>query len=351
MLSMEGSRASRLLVWAGFLFIVVIGVKFTAYVFTIVAVSLIFTLLAWPALDRMRKKGLPDLLSVTLLTLLAVAVVLVIIALSTYSFGILLRDLPLYQTELNARMAELSGILGRYGLPSGSVPVSPDLSSVIGLVITSVMGLSDLLLYLFFIAVTTFFMLLEAPRIADRVRNPPGVSREKVSRLARLSGFMVDFVVVRTETNLVHGILFGGVLYAMGVHAALLWGILTFVLAYIPYIGLILAALPAIFFAWLQFGVWGAVAVVAVVCFLNLVVENPVFSYFASRTFEIPALIVILSVIFWGWLLGIAGMVFAVPLTLMVLILIQCSDDLAWVNVLLGVDRIFGEGKEEKERE
>ena len=53
----------------------------------------------------------------------------------------------------------------------------------------------------------------------------------------------------------------------------------------------------------------------------------------------------ILSVIFWGWLLGIAGMVFSVPLTLLVLILIQCNDELAWVNGLLGVDRILADGK------
>lgn len=127
----------------------------------------------------------------------------------------------------------------------------------------------------------------------------------------------------------------------MGVHSALLWGILTFILSYIPYIGLIIAAIPAIFFAWLQFGLWGAVAVIGIVCALNLVVENPVFSYFASRKFEIPALVVILSVIIWGWLLGIAGMVFAVPISLMVLILIQMSDDLRWINTVLGVDHLF----------
>jgi len=129
----------------------------------------------------------------------------------------------------------------------------------------------------------------------------------------------------------------------MGVHAALLWGVLTFVLGYIPYIGLILAAIPAIFFAWLQFGWWGAAAVIALVCILNLVVENPVFSYFAARKFRIPALVVILSVIIWGWILGIAGMVFAVPITLGILVLFQCSDELAWVNTLLGVDQLFVE--------
>jgi len=350
MIPEEGSRASHLLVWAAFFLIVVIGIKMTAYVFTIVVVSLILTLLAWPAMDWMRKKGLSDLLSVTLLTLVAVACVLVLIVISTYSFSVLLRDLPLYQAELNARIADIAGTFAGYGLPTEIIPSSPDLATIAGWVLPSLMSLSDLLLYLFFIAVTTFFMLLEAPYFGGRLRRLSLVNEEQLFRLAHLSRSMIDFVVVRTETNLVHGALFGGVLYAMGVHAALLWGVLTFVLAYIPYIGLILAAIPAIFFAWLQFGLWGAAAVIALVCFLNLVVENPVFSYFASRTFKIPPLVVILSVIFWGWLLGIAGMVFSVPLTLMVLILIQCSDELAWVNVLLGVDRIFGDGKKGPDR-
>ena len=158
-----------------------------------------------------------------------------------------------------------------------------------------------------------------------------------------MSGFVVGFIVVRTETNLVHGLLFGGVLAIMGVHAAILWGILTFILGYIPYFGLIIAAIPAIFFAWLQFGLWGAVAVIALVCILNLIVENPVFSWLAARKFENPALVVILSVIFWGWLLGLAGMLFAVPFTLMVVTIFHFSDELIWINTLLGVGDLFEE--------
>ncbi|MCU0632541.1 MAG: AI-2E family transporter [Methanolinea sp.] len=344
-------RGSRALMLAGFFFIVIIGLKFCAYIFTIVVISLILTLIACPAMDRMRKSGIPDILSVTILTLVAIAAVLALIGISAYSFGVLMRDLPLYQAELNSRIAEIAGILGKAGLPAEIVSSTPDLASIVSLVLSSAMNLSELLLYLFFIAVTTFFMMLEAPRLAERLARLPGMTGEKTAHLSRMSRYMIDFVVVRTETNLVHGALFGGALYAIGVHAALLWGVLTFVLAYIPYIGLIIAAIPAIFFAWLQFGVWGAAAVIAIVCILNLVVENPVFSYFAARTYEIPALVVILSVIFWGWLLGIAGMVFAVPLTLMVLIMVQYSDDLAWVNTILGVDRIFGEEKDGEEKD
>ena len=82
---------------------------------------------------------------------------------------------------------------------------------------------------------------------------------------------------------------------------------------------------------------------------LNLIVENPIFSYLASRKFEMPALVVILSVIFWGWLLGIAGMLFAVPITLMALVFIQCCDDLRWLNELLGVSQLFEEGDKTKD--
>ncbi|MBA7476155.1 hypothetical protein ES707_11534 [subsurface metagenome] len=205
------------------------------------------------------------------------------------------------------------------------------------------MSLADLLLYLFFIAVTTIFMLLEAPRMPDRIRRGTGTRSGSVEAFSRMSRFLIDFVIVRTEANLVHGFLFGAFLWVTGVHAAILWGVLTFLLAYIPYIGLIVAALPALFFAWLQFGLWGAVAVIAAVVVLNALVENPIFAHFASRRFDIPALVVILSVIFWGWALGVAGMIFAIPLTLIILMIVQFSDDWAWVNTILGVDHLFTE--------
>jgi AI-2 transport protein TqsA len=77
---------------------------------------------------------------------------------------------------------------------------------------------------------------------------------EKLSEISRMSQYIIDFLIVRTETNVVHGVLFGGALWVMGVHAAVVWGLLTFLLGYIPYIGLIVAAIPAIFFAYIQFG-------------------------------------------------------------------------------------------------
>jgi len=142
--------------------------------------------------------------------------------------------------------------------------------------------------------------------------------------------------------------LFGSFLTIMGVHGAILWGLLTFLLGYIPYFGLIIAAIPAIFFAWLQFGLPGAAAVIVAICILNLVVENPVYSFLAAKKFDIPAIIVVLSVIIWGWLLGLVGMFFAIPLTLLLVMMIESSADLRWINTLMGVNRLFEDPGTEK---
>jgi len=64
-----------------------------------------------------------------------------------------------------------------------------------------------------------------------------------------MTGYVIDFIIVRTETNAIHRFLFGGFLAVIGIQRAILWGVLTFLLRYIPFIGLIIAAIPAIFFA------------------------------------------------------------------------------------------------------
>jgi predicted PurR-regulated permease PerM len=83
---------------------------------------------------------------------------------------------------------------------------------------------------------------------------------------------------------------------------------------------------------------------------LNLLVENPIYSFLAARKFEMPALIVIISVIFWGWLLGLVGMLFSIPFTLLLLLLFEVVEDLRWINVALGVSHLFEEHKQEKTR-
>ena len=349
MLPAHVSRTERILLFTALIFIIIIAVKMTAYVITIFLMALFLTLLVLPFQYWLKKKGLSNLYAVLVITTVATLVVLGILLLTVLSFNTLISDLPQYQTELNTRLQDISNILSSSGISSltNGVPTI-NLSNILSVGLVGVMSIFDGIMFLFFVGMTTFFMLIEASNITRRLEQRFGKDSDTMQQLSRMTGYVSDFIVVRTETNFIHGVLFGGFLAIMGVHGAILWGILTFILGYIPYFGLIIAAVPAIFFAWIQFGIPGALAVIAAVCVLNIVVENPVYSYLAARKFEMPALIAILSVILWGWLLGLVGMLFSIPITLMVLLVFQMSDDLRWINEVLGVNHLFDDTKGKK---
>lgn len=340
----EMRKTGYYLLAAAILLVLIIGMQTTAYIVNLLVISLILTILALPAMNMVRKKGIPDWIAAGVIAAAGGVIILGMLLLTVHSFNLLIQGLPLYQTELNERISELLSLLNRVGIdPESLSPSSFNLSDVVAILKPYAVNFGNSALYIFFIVITTYFALLEAPRIPERLQRIFGTDLENRFGFGRMSKLMIEFVIVRTETNLIHGILFGLSLWVMGVHAAALWGILTFFLTFIPYIGLIIAAIPALFFAWLQYGAWGAVAVIIIVIILNAVVENPIFAYIASRRFDLPPLVVVLSVIIWGWVLGIAGMIFAVPITLLLLILIQCSDEMRWINTLIGVDHLFAE--------
>jgi len=343
----DSSKIERSLFIIALIFIIIVAVKETAYIVTLFAMALILTLLFLPAMIWLKEKGLSDFYAVAIITVLACLAVLAVIFLTVLSFNTLLTDMPMYQADLNDRLADATGMLNHLGISSASISSPPEikLSDLMTYGVAGAMNVMDSVMFLFFVGVITFFMLLDAPLITAKMEAKFGKDSDMMKRLNRMTGYVIDFIIVRTEVNAIHGFLFGGFLAVLGVHGAILWGVLTFLLGYIPFIGLIIAAIPALFFAWLQYGVPGAVAVIVAILILNLLVENPVYSFLAARRFEMPALIVIISVVFWGWLLGLVGMLFSIPLTLLLLLVFQVSDDLRWINELLGIAHLFEDVK------
>lgn len=324
--------------------IILLGIQMLSYIVNLLLVSFILTLMLVPPTVWLKQKGLSHAAAVSVLTVIAIICVAALAAMCYVSFSMVVSDLPMYQTELNLRIAELSAMIGVEATSIDALVGSTiNIGETLQMLFSSAMEAGEIAIYVFFIGVTTFFMLLESENMPERIKQLVGGDPQKERQVTRMSQYIIDFMIVRTETNAIHGLVFGTSLWVMGVHGAPLWGLLTFALGYIPYIGLIMASIPAILFAYIQFGMWGAVAVIVIVCALNLIVENPVFSYLASRKFEMPAIIVILSVIFWGWLLGVPGMFFSVPITMLMMIAFQWSDDLRSINTLLGVSHLFEE--------
>jgi len=338
----EISRVERWLLAVALIFIIIIALKTISFIVTLFMMSLILTLLCLPAMAWLKQRGLSDFTAALLIAVIGLLIVLGFVFFTMLSFNSLVASLPQYQTELNTRLADMNTLLDDYGINvSTDGPPSVKLGDIVQYGYSGFISILEAVEFLFFVSVTTFFLLLDAPRLAARMEEFFGKDSESTRQMGLLTGYVSDFIVVRTETNFIHGLLFGGFLGIIGVHGAILWGVLTFLLGYIPFIGLMIAAIPAIFFAWLQFGLPGALAVIVAVGVLNLIVENPIYSFLAARKFEMPALIIILSVIFWGWLLGLVGMLFSIPFTLLMLLLFEMIEELRWINRALGVSHLF----------
>ena len=203
------------------------------------------------------------------------------------------------------------------------------------LVAGTLSGLGGVLKNTFLILLTVIFILLEGSTFPNKLRAAfgPGAHfdhfdkfRETVNR----------YLVIKTTTSLVTGILVSTWLALLGVDFALLWGLLAFMLNYIPSIGSIIAAVPPVLLALVQHGLVSALLVGLGYTVLNLAIGAGIEPRFMGRSLGLSTLVVFLSLVFWGWVLGPIGMLLSVLLTMTLKIALDSYEETQWIAVMLG---------------
>jgi len=122
----------------------------------------------------------------------------------------------------------------------------------------------------------------------------------------------------------------------LGLDLALVWGVLNFLLNYIPVIGNLLGILPPTLYAIIQFGDWTMPALVfAGFCVIQITISNFIYPLLQARSLALSPVAVVLALAFWGWVWGIAGALVAVPLTAAFVIACEHFASTAWVARLL----------------
>jgi predicted PurR-regulated permease PerM len=143
-------------------------------------------------------------------------------------------------------------------------------------------------------------------------------------------------MAIKTLVSLATGILVTIALAIIGVDYPILWGLLAFLLNFIPTFGSILAAVPPVLLAVVQLGVGEAFFIAIFYVLVNVIVGSVLEPRFMGRGLDLSSLVVFLSLVFWGWILGPVGMLLSVPLTIMVKIALENSEDTRWIGVMLG---------------
>lgn len=147
---------------------------------------------------------------------------------------------------------------------------------------------------------------------------------------------MRRYLVIKTVASTVTGLLIYLGLIALGVKFAPLWGLVAFLMNFVPAVGSVLAAIPTIGLALVDFGLEGAIAVAILYLVVNVTIGNFIEPQILGQGVGLSPLIVVTSLVFWGFVLGPVGMVLAVPLTVILRIALDSQPNTQWLAVLLG---------------
>jgi AI-2 transport protein TqsA len=189
---------------------------------------------------------------------------------------------------------------------------------------------------MFLVLLTVVFILMEASEFPEKLRVAFGENQETIARYQKIVANVRSYLMIKTVTSGLTGLLIACWLWLFGVPYAGLWGLIAFLLNYIPNIGSILAAIPALIVAWLDLGMVSSLGCAVGYLAVNLIIGNIVETRLMGRGMGLSSLVVFCSMVFWGWVLGPVGMLLSVPLTMALRVGFECFDDTKWIGTLLG---------------
>jgi AI-2 transport protein TqsA len=193
----------------------------------------------------------------------------------------------------------------------------------------------------FLIVMIAIFLLLEASALPAKVRKLPGMNDETWDRLTAAVDGVRQYTGLKTALSVLTGFLVWVMLAYIGVEYSILFGLLAFILNYVPNIGSLIAAIPAVLIAWLGAGpdenALGRAGIVTIgYVAINTVVGNIIEPKVLDKGLGLSASIIVVTMVFWGWVLGPVGMLLSVPLTMIAKIAFEASNDSQWMGAMMG---------------
>ena len=331
------SPSSWLMLAAAFV-IVVAGMRAAEPIIVPFLLSVFLAIISAPPLFWMEHRGLPRWAAMLVVVFGIVAAGVGLSVLIGNSLADFSRDIPLYKERLNGQAETAIDWLQGHGVKVSKQDAFSVLKpgAAIELVGDLFNGFGGVLANTFLIFLTVVFILFETSSFPRKLHAVVDDPEHSLFQFQTFSENLKRYLAIKTMASLGTGLVIGVVLALMGVQYAILWGLLAFLLNYVPNIGSVIAAVPAVLFALIQLGPGFALATAVLYLVTNVVVGSVIEPRYMGRGLGLSALVVFLSLVFWGWVLGPVGMFLSVPLTMTVKIALGSHQDTRWISVLLG---------------
>lgn len=317
------THSTKTLVAIASIIIILAGIKLSNEIVVPFLLSLFIAIICSPMIKFMTKRKVPLWLAITILLIVFILGFSFLAGIINNNLQEFTNAIPQYKIQLSSRIQVILELAHRWHIPltlsQEEIMSKFDPSSIMNLVSKLLMGLSGALSNIFVIFLVVIFMLLEMPvakyKLALALSPDDDLSNEKEYINQVLEG-VIGYLGVKTFVSLLTGGLVWILLEILGVEYAILWAILTFLLNYVPNIGSILAGIPIVIQALVLNGFSIGLGTLIGIVVINMVVGNALEPKLMGKKLGLSTLVVFLSLLFWGWLLGTVGMLLSVPLTM-----------------------------------
>ena len=331
------SPISRLLVTFAAFTIIVAGLKMADTLIVPFILAVFIAMVVAPLVTWLRARGVPNGLAIFLVVLLMLSIGFLLGAIVGSALGNFRQDLPEYSSKLGALSSGLQQWLSARGIAVSAEQWqnSFDPGALMALVSNMLASFGNVMTDGMMILLTVIFILAENTGFAEKLTRARGLNGSS-QWLQIFTDSVNSYMAIKTAISFVTGLVIFIWLSVLGVDYAILWGLLTFLFNFVPAVGSVIAAVPAVMLAIIQLGFGSGALVLAGFFVVNMLMGNVIEPRWMGRGLNLSPLVVFVSLVLWGWVLGPVGMLLSIPLTIMLKIGLESQTETRWIGTMLG---------------
>lgn len=331
----RSASASQVVIISAALVIIIAGLKYAAPFLVPFLLSVFIAVISFPLMSNLQQKGLPKGLAITLVILLVVIIGFMLTVLVGSSISDFSQSIPLYQEKITAGWGGTLLWLSEHGISvADSIKEVVNPAATVGLLSSILKGFGNVLANSFLILLTVVFLLIEAAGLTQKFISAEDRDEKMFAQI--FVDKLRHYMSMKTIISMLTGIIIAMAMWLIGVDYAVLWGVLAFMLNFVPNIGSIIAAVPAVLLTMVQLGFSSALIAATVYIAVNVIIGSVVEPKYMGKGLGLSTLVVFVSLVFWGWVLGPVGMLLSVPLTITVKLALDSKPETEWIGHLLG---------------
>lgn len=344
-------KDSRVLKVAAVLFILgvsVFALKTLQAILLPFFIAIIIAFIFEPFFELLKKKRVPSFLAIVIVILTIVIIANIVSVFILTSVGPFTAGIPKYQDKFNSLLQYASDNLKNYGIDAIALKESMNLkniiqdSSVQGWITSVFTSIASIFGDFVLILIYVIFILSELGSLKRRVLR--AFSEERARRIANTMGDIFNdvrrYIVGKTVINLLHAILIGIILWLFDVDFYIVWAFLSFLMHYIPTIGSMIATVLPFMTALVQFDSFGtAIVILVILIVLANVVGNIIEPQVLGDKLDLSPILLLLSLIMWGYVWGVMGMILSIPIMSMIKIVLMNFESTRPVAILMSYNQ------------